>query len=159
MVIMPQLILLQKTLINIEGLGRELYPDLNLWEAARPSMERWMHDRVGLRGLYKGTRKNIPYWVDRLPEIPNKLVDLIERAKEGKLQIEWKSSDLERIRNEIRTDNKRKILAIIASAFVISAAVIYGFDGHSPSMLLGAPVISWVLGGFGAVVAFIAIKE
>ncbi len=159
MVIMPQLILLQKTLINIEGLGRELHPDLNLWEAARPSMEQWMKDRVGIRGLYKGTKKNIPYWVDRLPDLPNKIVEVIERTKDGKLQFEWKSQELEKLRQESRIDKDRTIFAIIASGFVISAAVIYGSEMESSSMLWGAPMISWVLIGLGVGFVGLAFKK
>ncbi len=159
MVIMPQLILLQKTLINVEGLGRELYPDLNLWETARPSMERWMHDRVGFRGLYQGTKKNIPHWLDRLPDLPNKIVDLVERTRDGKLQLEWKSQEIEQLRQDMKNENQRNILAIIASAFFVSAAVIYGLDGLSPPMFWGVPVISWFLGGIGIVTAYIALNE
>lgn len=159
MVIMPQLILLQKTLINIEGLGRELHPDLNLWEAARPSMEQWMKDRIGIRGLYKGTKKNIPYWVDRLPDLPNKIVEVIERTKDGKLQFEWKSQELEKLRQESRNDKDRTIFAIIASGFVISAAVIYGSDAESSSMLWGVPKLSWILAGLGMGFSFLAFRK
>ena len=159
MVIMPQLILLQKTLINIEGLGRELYPDLNLWEAAKPAMEQWMRDRVGVRGLLKGTQKNIPYWVDRLPELPNKMVDLIEKTREGKLQINWYSEEMEQFRQEVRNDNNRKVFAILASGFVTGAAVIYGFSIETPTMLWDIPVVSWVFGVFGIGMAYFAFRK
>lgn len=159
MVIMPQLLLLQKTLINIEGMGRELSPGFDLWGAARPSMEQWMHDRVGVRGLYKGTKKNIPHWLDRLPDLPNKTVDIIERIKDGKIQVELKSSEIEKLRHEINVSNKRKVFSIIGSSLIISAAVIYGLDGFSPVMFWSAPVLSWVLGGLGAVILSMAVSD
>ncbi|MDX1518966.1 MAG: ubiquinone biosynthesis regulatory protein kinase UbiB [Gammaproteobacteria bacterium] len=159
MVIMPQLLLLQKTLVNIEGLGRHLYPDLNLWEAARPPMERWMNDRVGIKGLYKGTRQSLPRWLDRLPELPNKTLDIVERLRDGKIKLEWKSQEIENLRREIRTSSYRQIVAVIGSAFVISAAVIYGLDGYSPQMLWGAPVLSWFLGGVGTGMLILALND
>ncbi len=159
MVIMPQLLLLQKTLINIEGLGRDLSPGFDLWGAARPSMEHWMHDRVGICGLYKGTKKNIPHWLDRLPDLPNKVVDIVERLKDGKIQLELKSSEIEQLRQEMNANNNRKMLSIIGSGFVISAALIYGLDGFAPAMFWGAPIISWFLGGVGLIVLSIAVTD
>ncbi|MBM2830611.1 MAG: 2-polyprenylphenol 6-hydroxylase [Gammaproteobacteria bacterium] len=149
MVIMPQLLLLQKTLVNIEGLGRQLYPDLDIWKTARPLLERWMSDRVGFRGLIKGTKENLPHWLDRLPELPNKTIDLIERLRDGRIQIEWKSQEIEKLRNEVRLSNQRTVLAVIGSTFIICAAVIYGLDGYSPVMVSGAPWLTWVFGTIG----------
>ena len=149
MVIMPQLLLLQKTLVNIEGLGRQLYPELDIWKTARPQMERWMSERVGLRGLLKGTRENIPRWLDRLPELPNKTIDLIERLRDGRITLQTRSTDVENLRKEIKTANQRTVLAIIGSSFIICAAVIYGLDGYSPVMVGGAPWLTWVFGTIG----------
>ena len=149
MVIMPQLLLLQKTLVNIEGMGRQLYPELDIWLTAKPLMERWMSERVGIRGLYKGTRENLPRWLDRLPELPTKTIDLIDRLRDGRIQMEWKSENMEDLKNEIRLGNQRIILAIIGSAFIICAALIYGLDGYQPAMLGGVPYLSWLFGSIG----------
>ncbi|MCK5876660.1 MAG: ubiquinone biosynthesis regulatory protein kinase UbiB, partial [Candidatus Marithrix sp.] len=70
MEIQPQLVLLQKTLLNIEGLGRQLYPDLDLWQTAKPFLERWMDERVGVRAFLKGIKANVPIWAENLPELP-----------------------------------------------------------------------------------------
>ncbi|HEY5702458.1 MAG TPA: ubiquinone biosynthesis regulatory protein kinase UbiB [Gammaproteobacteria bacterium] len=154
MVIMPQLLLLQKTLVNIEGMGRQLYPDLDIWKAARPQMERWMSERVGLRGLYRGTRKNIPHWLDRLPELPGKAIDLMERLRDGRIELQTHSDDIQKLRLEIKQANKRTVMAIAGSTFVLAAAIIYGLDGFSPVMFSGAPLLSWVFGiaGIGLLV-------
>jgi ubiquinone biosynthesis protein len=70
MEIQPQLVLLEKTLLNIEGLGRQLYPELDLWTTAKPYMERWMKDQVGLKGLFDRTKRNIYSVADQAPELP-----------------------------------------------------------------------------------------
>ena len=147
--IMPQLLLLQKTLVNIEGLGRQLYPELDIWKTARPLMERWMSDRVGLRGLIRGTRENIPLWLDRLPDLPNKTIDLVERLRDGRIQLHTVSDDTELLRQEIRQSNQRTVLAIIGSSFILCAAIIYGLDGYSPIMIGGAPWLTWIFGTVG----------
>jgi ubiquinone biosynthesis protein len=74
--IQPQLVMLQKTLLNIEGLGRELDPELDLWRTAKPYLERWMDEQIGWRGFVRGLREEAPYWAAALPEIPR----LVHRA-------------------------------------------------------------------------------
>ncbi|KPK34080.1 MAG: ubiquinone biosynthesis protein UbiB [Betaproteobacteria bacterium SG8_40] len=71
--IQPQLVLLQKTLLNIEGLGRDLDPDLDLWKTAKPYLERWMSEQVGIQGLIENLRKEVPYWSTLLPQLPRLL--------------------------------------------------------------------------------------
>ena len=71
--IQPQLVLLQKTLLNIEGLGRELDPDLDLWQTAKPYLERWMSEQIGLQGLVANLRQEAPYWASLLPQLPRLL--------------------------------------------------------------------------------------
>lgn len=73
MEIQPQLLLLQKTLLNIEGMGRTLHPELNLWATAKPFLERWMKEQIGVAGLFKRFKAQWPYISDRLPEIPIKI--------------------------------------------------------------------------------------
>jgi ubiquinone biosynthesis protein len=70
MEIQPQLVLLEKTLLNIEGLGRQLYPELDLWTTAKPYMERWMKDQIGVVGLLDRTKRNFISVADQTPEIP-----------------------------------------------------------------------------------------
>ena len=71
--IQPQLVLLQKTLLNIEGLGRDLDPDLDLWKTAKPYLERWMSEQVGWRGLWQNIRNEAPQWSALLPQLPRLL--------------------------------------------------------------------------------------
>ena len=77
--IQPQLVMLQKTLLNIEGLGRQLDPELDLWQTAKPFLERWMHERVGAKGLLRQLRKEAPAWATLLPQLPRLLHSALSR--------------------------------------------------------------------------------
>lgn len=159
MEILPQLVLLQKTIVNIEGVGRQLYPDLDLWKTARPQLERWMSERMGIRGMVKGTRENLPLWIDRLPDMPNKLIDLVDRARDGKLQVENKTRDIHELRKELKTYNQRTVRALIGSGAMLSAAIIYGLNEKFMAMFAGVPVVAWVAAGVGFVILLFAIRE
>ena len=80
MEVQPQLVLLQKTLINIEGMGRQIYPDLNLWETAEPFMDNWMKQRVGLTSLLNRIMERAPAWLEQLPEAPDFLLEALQEA-------------------------------------------------------------------------------
>ena len=71
--IQPQLVLLQKTLLNVEGLGRQLDPDLDLWNTAKPFLERWMKEQVGTQGLSDRLREEAPQIASWLPDLPRLL--------------------------------------------------------------------------------------
>ncbi|HIV71974.1 MAG TPA: ubiquinone biosynthesis regulatory protein kinase UbiB [Candidatus Aquabacterium excrementipullorum] len=80
--IQPQLVLLQKTLLNVEGLGRQLDPDLDLWTTAKPFLERWMHEQVGVRGLLQRLKKEAPRYAKLLPELPRLIHHRLETGNE-----------------------------------------------------------------------------
>ncbi len=81
--IQPQLVLLQKTLLNVEGLGRQLDPELDLWNTAKPFLERWMNEQVGWRGLVERLKKEGPRYVQLLPELPRLLHDALRHQARG----------------------------------------------------------------------------
>jgi len=80
--IQPQLTLLQKTLLNVEGLGRQLDPDMDLWKTAKPVLERWMDQQIGLRGFIERNKNEAPQWSKLVPTIPRLLVKLLEKHQE-----------------------------------------------------------------------------
>lgn len=82
MEIQPQLMLLQKTLINVEGLGRELYADLNLWQNGKPFLEKWLRSQMGLRAALRKTRAYLPYWLEKLPEMPEMIYQTLHTIRE-----------------------------------------------------------------------------
>jgi len=81
MEVQPQLVLLQKTLLNIEGLGRQLYPDLDLWSTAHPYLEKWMRARVAPPSLIKAFKDHLPQWLEQSPEIPGLLLEAAEQFR------------------------------------------------------------------------------
>ena len=84
MEVQPSLVLLQKTLLNIEGLGRQLYPELDLWQTALPNLERWNSRRLSPLGVLGKLQENLPDWLDRLPDLPVMVINAINQA--GELQ-------------------------------------------------------------------------
>jgi ubiquinone biosynthesis protein len=84
--VQPQLVMLQKTLLNIEGLGRELDPDLDLWQTAKPYLERWMSEQVGWRGLARTLKREAPYWAQTLPQLPRLVHRLLEEDRAAELR-------------------------------------------------------------------------
>jgi ubiquinone biosynthesis protein len=76
MEVQPQLVLLQKTLLYVEGLGRQLYPQLDLWQTAKPFLEDWVKQQIGPQAVFAQIKDNLPFWGEKLPEIP----DLIYKA-------------------------------------------------------------------------------
>jgi ubiquinone biosynthesis protein len=78
--------MLQKTLLNIEGLGRQLDPDLDLWQTAKPFLERWMDEQVGWRGLLRTIRREAPFWAATLPQLPRLAHRLLAEDQPAALQ-------------------------------------------------------------------------
>ena len=154
MEVQPQLVLLQKTLLNIEGLGRQLYPDLDLWVTAKPFLERWMSEQVGLRSFARSLKKNTPEWAEKLPELPGLMHAFLTQATENDAPARDTSGDaLKKIRWEIRRAQRRNFRAIVGSGFIISASIIYAYaDPTSTTMLGNAPLLTWMLGGLGGFV-------
>lgn len=81
--IQPQLVLLQKTLLNIEGLGRQLDPDLDLWETAKPFLTRWMDEQMGWRGFVNNVKQEAPQWVSILPQLPRRFDESLQKFTEN----------------------------------------------------------------------------
>ena len=149
MEVQPQLVLLQKTLLNIEGLGRDLYPDLDLWQTAKPFLERWMSEQIGVRAFFQGLRQEAPRWAERLPQVPTLLYDVLRRAEQGELRVVVSPAEWEELRYTLQRGQQRIYLAITGAALMISAAVILGLDGYTPNMFGNAPILTWLLGGAG----------
>jgi ubiquinone biosynthesis protein len=149
MEIQPQLLLLEKTFLHIEGLGRQLYPQLDLWDTAKPFLERWLSEQLGVRALVKGLKKNLPYIAENLPDLPQLAFKTLHKIANDELQVEFKSKQLEMLQKEIRQSNARNIRAITGGSFVISASIIAGLDGLAPVMIGSGqflmPLVSWVL--------------
>jgi len=81
MEVQPQLVLLQKTLLNIEGLGRQLYPELDLWKTAKPFLEGWMKERMGPKAVYRTVKQQAPDWLEKMPHMPQLIFDALNQVR------------------------------------------------------------------------------
>lgn len=124
MQVQPQLVLLQKTLLNVEGLGRELYPELDLWATAKPYMEGWMEEQLGPRSLYDHWRKHLSENTRALIDLPRRAARVLDDAEAGRLTITWQSPQLEALRDEVRNGNRRTMWAIILVGAAVVAALL-----------------------------------
>ena len=111
--IQPQLVLLQKTLLNIEGIGRELDPNLDLWKTAKPFLERWMTEQIGLRGFIKNLKKEAPLWASTLPRLPR----LIEEFLSQKSEVSGPNND--HLIEKIYKENKQLRYAVAGLALAV----------------------------------------
>jgi ubiquinone biosynthesis protein len=130
-----------------------------LWQTAKPYLERWMSEQMGVRSVFRSIRRHAPEWSEKLPEIPGLLHQWLTQANDNaKHQAASKDTggaikQLKEVRWEIRRANRRLFRAIVGSAFVISASIIYVYaDPTSTSMFGNAPVLTWLLGGLGGFV-------
>jgi len=135
MEIQPQLLLLQKTLLHIEGMGRQLYPQLDLWDTAKPFLEKWLSEQMGPRAMSKGFKRNLPFLAEHLPDLPQLAFKALDKIANNKLEIECKSKQLEQIKQEIKIANRRTIRAVIGGSLLISSVIIAGLDGIAPTMI------------------------
>ncbi len=134
MQIQPQLILLQKTLLNIEGLGRQLYPELDLWKTALPILRDWMRERNSPRALLSNLRTHWPDIAEAVRELPVIARRAVRRAYEDELVVRTESEALERLRAELRRDRRRSD-AIIAAAAVFLGGIVWLSLATQPSWL------------------------
>jgi ubiquinone biosynthesis protein len=117
--VQPQLVLLQKTLLNIEGLGRELDPDLDLWQTAKPYLERWMSEQVGWRGLVRAIAREAPFWAQTLPELPR----LLHRVLRKEDRIAVLEAALQRLGAQARRNLRLAVLALAAAGLFAFAVL------------------------------------
>ena len=125
MVVQPQLILLQKTLLNIEGLGRQLYPELDLWQTAKPFLENWFHERIGPKAKIKLIVKQFPEIAEKFPEMPTLIFQALDSATHTKQQIENQTKEIAQLRQQMEKNHDGTVLAILASAVLVSVAVLF----------------------------------
>lgn len=145
MEIQPQLMLLQKTLFNIEGLGRQLYPELDLWKTAHPILRRWMDEQVGGRAFMNSLREDLPQLRDAMRELPGVIKYLSEQITQGDLQLNLRSPDLKQIREQLRDQQKQRYLLALGATAALSGTLV---------LTLGsAAVLGWALIAVGVAAA------
>lgn len=143
--IQPQLILLHKTLFNIEGLGRELYPELDLWKTAHPVLRQWMDEQVGPKAVVESLRENLPQLREAVRELPGVIHSLSEQAKQGNLHVRMDAPELKTIREQLATQQEQRFRLGLGGTAIISG-----------TLVLTLSTISW-LGWTLLAVGFVAI--
>jgi ubiquinone biosynthesis protein len=118
MEIQPQLTMLQKTLLNVEGLGRDLDPDLDLWKTARPFLESWLKEQTGPKNIFKAIRKEIPNWITLAPELPKVLHSYLKNNEfnNNTQSINHLHNSIQEI---IRAQKFNKIIFVIILALLV----------------------------------------
>jgi len=137
--IQPQLLLLQKTLFNIEGLGRQLYPELDIWHTASPVLRGWMRDRVSPKNLLRELRRGWPDALEILKALPPLTKRLVERAQDGELQLSVDSRELSRLRHEWTAQLRRSDRIAIGAALMLGGILWLGLrlQPHLLGLILG----------------------
>ena len=126
MPVQPQLVLLQKTLLNIEGLGRQLYPDLDLWKTAKPFLENWMTDQASGREIFNRLRETWPELGESLQQVPQWAITTLQHAAEGRLKMQVDTPGLEKLRDEIQESSRQRNLHIVGGSLLAGGALLVG---------------------------------
>ncbi|MDR1076316.1 MAG: ubiquinone biosynthesis regulatory protein kinase UbiB [Xanthomonadaceae bacterium] len=141
----PQLILLQKTLLNIEGVGRQLDPQLDIWAVAKPVLQKILTERYSARRLLQDFRKRLPEIMTHAPDTPRLVYAWLNQQVKGHHEMTIRSTELSELNRSIRALQRRTIAAILGSGLLLAAAVLYGLKAGGPA-LFTVPLWSWISG-------------
>jgi len=140
--IQPQLFLLQKTLLNIEGLGRDLYPDLDIFKTAGPIMRDWVREKMSGRAILENARAQLPEILTSLQTLAPLVRSAVQRAQDGRLRLAVEAPEINALRTEIRRTNRRRDKVTIAAVLLLGG-IVWTAIGHEPVWA------GWVLAGAG----------
>jgi len=139
MEVQPSLVLLQKTLLNIEGLGRQLYPDLNLWETAQPFLEEWLQERYSPQSMLKRLQRHAPSWIEQFPLLPGGLLE--NRPQPDRPPLSQRQREQGRATAALR---RRQLGALAAFGGAVATA-----SPNAWQYVANVPATSWLLAGLG----------
>ena len=146
MQVQPQLLLLQKTLFNIEGLGRQLYPELDLWKTAHPILREWMREQISGRAFFERLRSQLPEISATARNLPQLLHGVVQQALEGKFRVQVETKGLEELRDSVRESQKKRDHTFVAG-IVLLGGLIWLAVGRSPlwpGALLTVGGVLWI---------------
>lgn len=144
----PQLVLLQKTILNIEGLGRQLYPQLDLWATAKPFLEKWMNEQIGPRAAIKTIRRELPNLFTLAPELPALTHQLLYKLKHDDLLADTRAQEIDLLRTQINRLHRRSAWLLFSVALLLSGVLLTTYDPINWS-----PPLSWLGLGVGVLLA------
>ncbi len=143
--IQPQLLLLQKTLLNVEGLGRQLYPELDIWKTASPVLRRWMRERMSPRTVLRDLRRGWPDVLEILKALPPHAQRMLEQSRDGAVPVRGDAGALEPLRLELLVRGQRRDRALISAALLLGSVLWFG-QGLQPRLIGGLLGLFGVLG-------------
>ena len=146
--VQPQLILLHKTLFNIEGLGRELYPQLDLWKTAQPVLKGWMDEQIGARAMIGDLREHLPQVRQALRELPAALQNLSQQLGDGEMTVRLQTPEIEKLQHSLDKQRDQR--------FWLAAAVTGIVTGTIVLISASLPAVGWSLIAAGAVAGFVS---
>ena len=145
--IQPQLLLLQKTLLNVEGLGRQLYPELDIWQTASPVLRQWMRDRVRPRNVLRELRRGLPDALDILKALPPLVRRAIEQAQDGQLQLAVDMRALDELRTALTEQSRRRDRILVGAALLVVTVLWFGLRLYPRwfGLLIGiCGLVAWI---------------
>ncbi len=152
MQVQPSLVLLQKTLLNIEGLGRELYPQLNLWDTAQPYLERWVQERYSPHSMLQRLQRSAPSLLEQLPMLPEVVLENLQGGRAGEPRNPPTARQSLRADPHPREDLKQQRRRLLAALALLAAALAAHPGGRE--LVANAPVLSWLLAALALFLAW-----
>ncbi len=138
-------------------MGRQLYPYHDLRKTAKPFLENWMEEQVGPRALFRNLKDDMPYLIEKMPEMPGLIYKSLKAYADGEYHLK-QIKELETIRQELEQNQQRSSYVTSGSAALIAASVVYTFAESVPVML-GAPMLAWVAGITGLALIIYGLKK
>ncbi len=143
MEVQPQLVLLQKTLLNVEGLGRQLYPDLDLWSTAQPFLENWMRKRIGPTGLLRTLQTHLPAWVEQSPDMPQLFHDALLQIRNSPPASHDNRATMAQLNAQQAHTDRRWRRVIIAA--ILMAGAWFTTRDDALDLIQAVPLPGWAL--------------
>jgi ubiquinone biosynthesis protein len=153
----PQLLMLQKTLLNVEGLARQLDPELDIWGVAKPELETILRERHKLENVSQELRDRLPGWLAQAPEIPGLVHDFLVKANAGQLLTRTTSEDAARSQQEQRASRSKALQVLAGGSLTIPGAILAALE-TGPWFLWGYSVPGLVLLAMGGWLIFRALR-
>ncbi|MCU5772171.1 ubiquinone biosynthesis regulatory protein kinase UbiB [Erwiniaceae bacterium BAC15a-03b] len=146
MEVQPQLVLLQKTLLYVEGVGRQLYPQLDLWKTAKPFLEDWIKDQVGIPAIVRALKEKAPFWAEKLPELPELFYDSLRQHKRLQHSVDRLVTDMNVQRT--RQHQSRFLFGIGATLLVSGTAMLLTHPQWDflPAVMMAGGLVAWLIG-------------
>ncbi|EKB24655.1 ubiquinone biosynthesis regulatory protein kinase UbiB [Aeromonas veronii] len=145
MTVQPQLVLLQKTLLYVEGLGRQLYPQLDLWQTAKPFLENWMHEQVGPKSVLNAIKEKAPFWAEKLPELPELVYETLRQTRHQQRHFDQMFAEF---RRHSRRQGQARYLLGVGASLLLAGVFLLTQKQHiewGQASLAGA-VLCWLVG-------------